>query len=613
MGKPGSGKSTLMKNLSHSPPPLRALHGRHDATIYARHFFTSRGDEVEGKLYGMLSRLLFYIFEQRPNLSTKMVLEARKLRTRDTGQPDVFKPPQKNWDIDILQKMFAAFFKAEKNTRLLFLVDGVDECQDSDSDKIIIIFQKLIEECRKSSNRLHILFASRPDTDLDPHQLPYISLQEENDADIRTYVSQELSSRVSSSYDIQQYKDFAEQVIKKADGVFLWAHLVVPRLRKSIRGGDNLATLRGILAEIPQRLDDLYQDILSGLDPLRLKETLRLIQIVALGTRPLNLDEIRHAFAFGGSCQYTTLSAWESSDKCWKRGDQIGKLIQNRTGGLVEISGIWSDGPTYIDRKIRGNNGCEGCKPESNTSLPVARMLHETAKEYFIRGSGYQHLRHLLRLSICDAKGALICPPLSSKFSPDGHNYLARLCSKYLGLKDLPLSHVVRLFTEADRTRFPLAGYAVDNCLIHASAAENGNFDLSQEYLLQKLIAVDHSPPSLDLFVYWAAEYHLLSWIEPLKRAGGTFDTPWLLQQSGLRAAKAKGYTDLEEIFEKPATARNQPYSSNVRTVKSMSRRVNGGYSKVEVLLISNHPLEDELHCNEEVIILFAHTFCHVD
>lgn len=599
-----------MKHITR-PSFIETLHEGQD-TIQARHFFTSRGEEVEGKLYGMLSGLLFHTFNHRyctsPRLRAKLIQTARQLRVCVADQRHRFDYAQKKWDIEILLQLFAAFFDTAKDTRLLFMVDGVDECQDFDNDKIISIFQTLIQECRKSTNRLHILFTSRPDPDVEPHQLPFISLQEENLSDIRTYVIGELSSRVSSNHAMQQYQAFAKEVINRADGVFLWAHLVVPRLRKSINGGENLTTLRSRLAEIPQRLEDLFRDILSRLDPLHLEETLRLIQIVALTTRPLNLDEIRHAFAFGGSCEYTNLSAWENSDKYWERGDQIRKLIQTRTGGLVEISENWSDGSTYVERTIRGVRGSEGSDP----SLLLVRMLHETAKEYFIRGSGYQHLRYLINLSVSDAKRTLICPPLSSTFLPDGHNYLARLCSKYLELEDLHLSIVLRLLTEADRTLFPLAGYAIDNCLIHASAAENGDINLSQEYLLQQLFAVDRSPPSLDLYIYWAAAYHLLSWIEPLKRAGGNCDTPRLLYKSALRAAEAKGYSDFLEIFHEHAAATDRSSNLKFKKTRSASRQVNAAYSKVTVLLITFHPLEDVIHCAEEVSIVVDQIFRHI-
>lgn len=105
--------------------------------------------------------------------------------------------------------------------------------------------------------------------------------------------------------------------------------------------------MRSRLAEIVQRLEDLYQDVLSRLDPHHLEETLRFIQIVALATRPLNLDEVRHKIACGDLCQYKTPSSLESTDSCWERSDQIKKLIQTRIEGLVEINETWSDGSTF--------------------------------------------------------------------------------------------------------------------------------------------------------------------------------------------------------------------------------------------------------------------------
>ena len=82
------------------------------------------------------------------------------------------------------------------------------------------------------------------------------------------------------------------------------------------------------------------------------------------------------------------------------------------------------------------------------------------------------------------------------------------------------------------------------------------------------MLVVNHSTPSLNLYVYWAAKYKLRSWIKPLKHLEINSDTPRLLHCSALQAAEAKGYSAFKEFYQTPTSARNLFYYPNMMTMR---------------------------------------------
>src|SRR5208282_67027 len=100
------------------------------------------------------------------------------------------------------------------------------------------------------------------------------------------------------------------------------------------------------------------------------------------------------------------------------------------------------------------------------------RILHETAKVYFLVKDGFKDLDSLCKQLVPAADVKRIPKQLSTSFAADGHNYIARLCLKYLQLEDLPFSSLVRLLREDDCRKFQFAEYAIEYCLIHVRMGE---------------------------------------------------------------------------------------------------------------------------------------------
>ncbi|KAH7416624.1 hypothetical protein BKA64DRAFT_636028 [Cadophora sp. MPI-SDFR-AT-0126] len=109
-----------------------------------------------------------------------------------------------------------------------------------------------------------------------------------------------------SQYDPTAASALLENIMQKAEGVFLWVFLVVRSLLMDLADYDSIADLRSRLEIIPVDLENLYSHMLRSIDPA----------YVAWGSRALLL--CRRADQFEGS--------------------RIGRALESRCGGLLELA-----------------------------------------------------------------------------------------------------------------------------------------------------------------------------------------------------------------------------------------------------------------------------------
>ena len=156
---------------------------------------------------------------------------------------------------------------------LFILIDGLDEFSEQDGHENSAMEEtKLIEFLQ--------LFLSRPAVKLCVSNRPYLSfqsvfaentdqwlaVQELTRKDIAEYVGATMSKDekfVALSADRLEYNRLVEEIIDKAEGVFLWVYLVCHSLLQGMLNGDRLHDLQQRLHLLPRELNDLYQHILA--------------------------------------------------------------------------------------------------------------------------------------------------------------------------------------------------------------------------------------------------------------------------------------------------------------------------------------------------------------
>ncbi|KAJ8128398.1 hypothetical protein O1611_g5236 [Lasiodiplodia mahajangana] len=149
--------------------------------------------------------------------------------------------------------------------------------------------QKLAVDCQgvaEDTENLKLCVASRPWNIFEDafKDRPSLMLQDLSATDIEHYITSQFATNEGFAelqvLDRSSAKELLETISKKAEGVFLWVHLVVKSLLEGLTNGDGLLVLLSRLEELPPNLEDLYAKILKNLSDRYLGHASRLFQLV---------------------------------------------------------------------------------------------------------------------------------------------------------------------------------------------------------------------------------------------------------------------------------------------------------------------------------------------
>jgi len=291
-GKAGSGKSTLMKFLCDHPRTRKSLENwaGSDDLIVANYFFWTSGSPMQRSQQGLLQSLLYQVLRRQTVLIPE-VCPARLLHIGGDDNEISYYP----WTIRELFEAFSLLaMQTLINLKLCFLIDGLDEYQGTKSDLIEFV-QKLA-----TSPRVKICVSSRPwdvftgTLGKVANRTLYLHKFTEDDIKRHTEVTLEANSRYRELKEKDSsYKDFIQEIVAKAEGVFLWVYLVVNSflegLDKRLERNDEIADLRRRLRELPGDLDKYFRRIFDGIDHIYQEETAQIFLISVQAVRPLSV------------------------------------------------------------------------------------------------------------------------------------------------------------------------------------------------------------------------------------------------------------------------------------------------------------------------------------
>jgi hypothetical protein len=137
------------------------------------------------------------------------------------------------------------------------MIDGLDEYED--------LYDELLDTVLGYQNNSHIktCLASRPETAIlaKLRGFPTLRLQDLNWRDISKFVWDRLRP-----YEDALTEKLITQLIYRAEGVFLWAALVVKSMISGCLAGDDSATLLSRLNTTPRELVALFRQLLSSVE-----------------------------------------------------------------------------------------------------------------------------------------------------------------------------------------------------------------------------------------------------------------------------------------------------------------------------------------------------------
>ncbi|KAI0098837.1 hypothetical protein GGR51DRAFT_537144 [Nemania sp. FL0031] len=276
-GKPGSGKSTLMKYIRYHPQTenlLRMWCGN-DEFIQASFYFWNSGSRMQMTVDGLLQTLLHDCLRQLPQAIRDVLPERWEAAT-------LFEVDDFPWSWEeVAQALRRLLTEICPEKKFFIMIDGLDECSGNQAQLI-----ELITELAEGTENLKLCVASRPWNIFEDafKDRPSLRVQDLSAPDIKYYIESKFAAN-------QGFAEFREQdpscamelletIAKKAEGVFLWVYLVVQSLLEGLTNGDGPRDLLSRLEELPPNLEQLYAKILGNLGDRYLDHASRLFQLV---------------------------------------------------------------------------------------------------------------------------------------------------------------------------------------------------------------------------------------------------------------------------------------------------------------------------------------------
>ncbi|KAJ5493608.1 hypothetical protein N7463_009695 [Penicillium fimorum] len=342
-GKPGAGKSTMMK-FAYLDMKSKT---RDQHTLTASFFFNARGDQLEKSISGMYRSLLLQLLQGYPDLQTVL------------DDPDLVSQSQSQSGcpcLNVLKDIFCKAVCSLGQRSFTCFVDALDECDEQQVVDMVQYFEDLAEQTTAKGVLLRICFSSR--------HYPYIvidrgirlTLEDQlgHTRDLEKYIESRLRVKDTA------FSDVRSQLLGKAAGVFMWVVLVVDILNKEYRHGGMYMKQR--LREIPSDLSGLFKDILQR-DNENMEALLLCILWILYAKRPLQVKEFYH-------------SLWS--------GLSLESLVED------QIPDVTGDDLDMYKRYVISSS--KGLAETTMSEQPTVQFIHESVRDFFIKDNGLHEI-----------------------------------------------------------------------------------------------------------------------------------------------------------------------------------------------------------------------------
>lgn len=337
-GKPGAGKSTVMKFLMR----------RHQATVKVfgkpiSFFFSARATATLAKsTEGMFRALLYQMVEEVPELQDLVEPEARECYKRQ------------GWPLELLKDLLRdAVLLHGRKQKITCYIDALDECEEDQVRDMLASLEELGSETTSAGLEFSACLASRHYPRLEVSHLENMVLDDRHghQDDISRYVESKLIL-----HNLEHKMEIASEIRRRSSGVFLWVVLVVAILNKLDAQG-NVYQLRSRLEAIPTNLRELFDDILNRDEPN--ENLIPIIQWTLFAGRRLSAIELYFAVSMCTSQSTATARPW---DRRLIDERVLRDFIITSSKGLLETSPL-----SHI----------------SETEDLTYGFIHESVREYF--------------------------------------------------------------------------------------------------------------------------------------------------------------------------------------------------------------------------------------
>jgi hypothetical protein len=377
-GKPGSGKSTLMKFICNHPQTKRELRkwSGEKTLVFASFFFWKPGTSMQKSLLGLVRSLLYRVLCQCPE-SIQDIFPQHW----DNSQYSHWSVPPpihiENREITDGFNGLLQNVKVFERHRFCFFVDGLDEFQEAFRAYPDLV-ASLHDWVKVSRGHLKLCVSSREyPTFLDGFAVDQrIRLQDLTMSDIRNLAEQSLTQsrhflRMQEEDPINSH-DLIKKISDKSEGVFLWVILTLKTLREGLESRDSLDDIFRKVDTIPQELEEFFSFILQSVPKANrekaycsLAYALGISQSAAPFSAPRSDTSFDLRFATRNIFRWSFINDYVnkrdfakhmafrclSDQEIEKRLDATVAQIQDRCKGLLELScpkGRINSASTYV-------------------------------------------------------------------------------------------------------------------------------------------------------------------------------------------------------------------------------------------------------------------------
>lgn len=259
LGKPGSSKSTVMKFLVQNRQTLEYLGKWRQPVLLCRFFFIeSCTNPLQRQLGGCLRALLHQIVSSKPYILEKLLHSRPELSEKRS---------EHDWPMEELEEVLLEALRTDDDSAFCLFLDGLDEIEVRSDDRVSTI--ELVKRLSDLPN-VKICVSSRPDNIFTQviRSCSYQFLKTETltHCAIEAYVTKQLiayKDSLLSDDDHRRYREIINELVGKAEGVFLWVALATRSILRGIINGDSWGILYKRTRELEPDLDGLFRQMLS--------------------------------------------------------------------------------------------------------------------------------------------------------------------------------------------------------------------------------------------------------------------------------------------------------------------------------------------------------------
>ncbi|KFX90596.1 hypothetical protein V490_06374 [Pseudogymnoascus sp. VKM F-3557] len=574
-GKPGSGKSTIMKHAVEAATNAAPL-----STIIT-FFFNARGTELERSILGMYRSVLHQLICEVPTILD----DFSRLFSSKIKHGQVYE-----WNIGELQAILIGVMKGPQKCPAIWFIDALDECRGDEILKLVKFFENIGHTAVSSGSSLHICLSTRHYPNILIRWGIQLTLEEQDghSQDIKKYIDSEFIAPHNPH--VARIKS---KLRSRSSGVFIWVKLAVELLNAAfLRGEGKPAQLQQLLDSVPGELNDLFTNILNA-DSKSKDKSLLCFQWVLFSKRSLTPEELYFAVLAG--TEPTEIGKWDAEEI---NSEGIDNLILHISKGFIEVS-------------------------KTNRDI---QFIHETVRDFLLLHDGLIKLDPNLATNLRGAS--------EERLKHCCYQYMVLVVFKDIYwnpmlLRPTPLLDRRRKNPNLDRDmlrQFRFALYAVRYVFAHAEVAQScdidqteflTNFDLPNKTLIQKWImlyndfydsrfitATTMIYDSNDSLIYILSNLNLPNLLLNTIQNKGNVNAIGKRYASPLQLAAKKGYFAIAKHLIAAGADIELPGDKYEPT--PLFSALNRGHLDVAQLLIENGARHDIINSNSQTPLILA-------